>query len=217
LRRLQLTLITRFNAAFYPHVFVHFDLVQLLRFHPNNQSWEALPPMASARGAFAFVVLPSVGVDAGAIAFAAIGGVASVPGNKYAFVNLATVELFSVASRSWSHLPSLPSGRGQVQGVVVGSRVLVVGGTNSTNDVCDQGASIFQRDVLALNVDNVSYVSYGGRRWETVTKLPSPRGFVAAAVLRSDTVVVIGGINVSSIDCATVEDFNTTSGVWCHA
>ena len=116
-----------------------------MRFHPSNQSWEALLPMASARGAFALVALPSSGSSAETTALAAIGGVASVPGNKYAFVNLATVELYSLTKRSWSHLPSLPSGRGQVQGVVVGQRVLVVGGTNSTTDTCDQGASIFER------------------------------------------------------------------------
>lgn len=191
-----------------------------------TQAWTARAPMPTARAALGVAALllpqhsfPRSGQSTGArmhpsangeTALFAVGGFSrsiTIP-SKYTPLN--AVEVYHVESDTWYRWAELPSPRSTLNVVPATVRgkpiVVAVGGNNATADLCFNGTSILQRDVLALDP------SQAAAGWRAVATWSAPRGYTAAAAV-GDTVTIVGGYN-GTIDSVSVSQLNLTLAQW---
>ena len=171
--------------------------------------------MLTPRGGFAMAVVPWPPKH-GTVASAAyvIGGFGKHASNS-TFYNLAAAEKLDLATWKWSGAPAMPEARAQLRAAVWrGSRIVVLGGTNATADVCygPDWQRIAQRDVLALDTGGVGGAP-AESAWSRVATMPTPRGFCAVAMYQNDTLLSMGGFN-GTRDAATVQGLNLATGQW---
>ena len=85
--------------------------------------------------------------------------------------------------------------------------ILAVGGHNATQDICYNASDILLPSVVALE---------GGKTWRTISHVPVPRGFLAAA-LANRTLYTIGGYDGRRsvhADSSMVQAMDLDSLIW---
>ena len=112
------------------------------------------------------------------LAAAATGGRIYALGGRTAGydTNVALLEVYRPAARSWSALPPVPQARGGTGAAVVSGRIVSVGGEEPAGSI----ASVFA-------------YSPGARRWRRLANLPTPRHGLGVVAARGRVYAVAGG------------------------
>jgi N-acetylneuraminic acid mutarotase len=200
-------------------------------YDPGSDRWERGPDLPVA------VHHPMAATFKGEVVL--IGGFLAGPGDLY---REPSDQVLALRNGAWVDLPRLARGRGAGAAVVVGERLVVVGGRDSTQLVAptetfdgvgwrDGPAIPVPRDHLAAVADDNFVYAVGGRllssaatsgaferfdpatnAWQRLPDLPTPRGGLGAA-LAGTRVVVAGGEDAAKV-FPEVEAFDLQAGRW---
>src|SRR5262249_54068892 len=116
---------------------------------------------------------------------------------------LTACACFDPATKQWQDLPDLPQGRSSHDAVVVGDKVVVVGGWTMNGA---EKASDWQPSVLVLDL------AHKPLKWEAV-KQPFERRALTAAEY-TGKVYVLGGLNKEGRTELTVNVYDPANGTW---
>lgn len=148
-------------------------------------SWRPAPPLAVARSRLAVVA-------AGGKVYA-IGGYV---GDGRGASDTGAVEAYEPGARAWVSRADMPTRRHGHAAVAVKDRILVMGGYGDAGNGYGPLGTVEEYDLKA-------------NRWATRAKLPTPRGFLGAAVVRGK-VYAIGGRVAGS----PVERYDPAADTW---
>jgi N-acetylneuraminic acid mutarotase len=145
-------------------------LASMVSFDPVSDRWQPEPPMPTARSLLKMVELNGD--------IYAIGGVADGP-------FLATVERYDPRQRTWHHVASMSTGRGNPGVTTAGNRIVVVGGAG--------GALGSAQPLTSSEV----YDPRTGR-WQVLrAQLDPGRASLTSAFAHPDAILAIGGFDAS--------------------
>mmetsp|Transcript_4509 Transcript_4509/g.9176 ORF Transcript_4509/g.9176 Transcript_4509/m.9176 type:complete len:429 (-) Transcript_4509:39-1325(-) len=177
------------------------DTVQ--RLHVGDDSWEAMPPMPTARRLCAAAVcrggLYVIGGESHWSTSGALVPFALLRGEGAAakeYCQLGTVERFWPLRGRWEALPSMPTARAGCAAVACGGLLYALGGR-----VQEVVQAIAERFDPTIN------------RWERLPAMPSARSGLAATT-SGDLVYALGGKGSSGQVQATAECFDPSNGRW---
>ena len=158
----------------------------LLRYDPESDSWEELPPPPTKRGALAAGVIGDKLYVAG--------------GFNVADQELNRLEIYDFRTREWSRGPDMEVPRQHVAAAVSGGKLYVLGG---------------RIDALFLlgNVPTVERYDPVRRRWERMPDMLWPRSSFSAATLGDGRIVALGGEFNHGVT-KEVEAFDPAKGSW---
>lgn len=193
--------LARMYAAAVPHVYVIGGasvfsgvLPTASRFNICEGTWDAIPPMATARRLCAAAVACGCLYIIGGEYEESPSWFADSPARYYQ--QLDTAECFDPFEGRWRTLPTMPTARAGCAAAAVGGLVYVFGGR--------VGESVCARtERFDINVG----------RWERVPNLPTARSGCAAAALAGD-LHVIGGKGPHGDILTVVERFAQRLGRW---
>jgi len=167
------------------------------RFNIDDGTWEALPPMPTARRLCA-------GAAAGGSLYVFGGeqeGYEAIPlwyselmAQRYQ--QLSTAECFDPFKGMWAKLPAMPTARAGCAAAAAGGMVYVVGGR--INETIHGIVERFDTNV---------------NRWERLPRMPTARSGCAAVSLLG-MLYVIGGKGLSGHILSVVERFDPSTGWW---
>ena len=127
------------------------------------------------------------------------GGIESFSDDYARAHSVDTFEVFDVATRRWEKLPPLPTRLNHVQLAALDGAIFAFGGhTDSLRDGASVGSS-WRYDVQR-------------RRWDTIARMPTPRGGAAVAVLDGQAYVAGGKRGAAVLD--TVESYDPATDRW---
>lgn len=186
-----------------PTAWVPID--NLWEYDPSADSWKALAPMPSKRGA------TMAAVWGGKIYV--IGGASAHPGSKGGVVHPArphravdTNEVYDPATNTWETRQTMPTARNHAAIGVVNNKIYVIGGR--------VGAGFITR---GYNVDLVEEYDPATDQWGALkARLPTPRSAVAFGTYKGKIYVAGGEIYTDRMLGAyrTVEAFDPVANVW---
>lgn len=166
-----------------------------LKLEPNAK-WEELPPGTIAQGM-------NLAARGGTVY--RVGGMSpkNAPGEKSDNVSLATVQKFDPKVGKWESLPDLPAGRSSHDAVVVGDKLVVVGGWQMNGK---DGKSTWHDTALVLDLAKPE------AKWESIPQPFQRRALTAAAV--DGKVYVFGGLTSDAKSVRTVDVLDVATGKW---
>ena len=200
-------------------------------YDPRADRWERGPDLPVA------VHHPMAATYRGEVVL--IGGFLASPGDLY---SAPSDRVLALRAGAWVDLPRLRRPRGAGAAAVVGERLVVVGGRNSSELIAptevfdgtgwrDGAALPVPRDHLAAVASEPFVYAVGGRllssantsgaferydpgtnTWQRLPDLPTPRGGLGAAI-SGDRLVAAGGEDASKV-FAEVEAFDIRTGQW---
>ena len=130
----------------------------------------------------------------------------NAPGAEADNVSVASCACYNPAAKTWENLPEMPAGRSSHDAVMVGSKLIVVGGWNMKGG---DKESEWYSSALILDLDKQPL------KWETV-KQPFVRRSLTATAL-DGKVFVMGGINEEDSIELKVDVFDPTTNLWTVA
>ena len=161
-------------------------------YDPSTDTWATLSPMLTARA--------GLGVVDFADKIYAVGGRTGATPNSG--TPLATLEVYDIATDTWSALTSMPTARGDITAVAShGGKIYVAGGWNAgiaCGGVCDD-----------LEVYDIA-----SDTWSTLTDMPTARSNAAGEVA-GNNLFVIGGSTGGNTGVNEV--YNISKGTWSTA
>lgn len=166
------------------------------RFSVEDCSWSALPSMQSRRRF---------------LAAAALGGnIYAIGGEDDTFTAVRNVEQFTEELNRWVPLPPLPTRRRGLAAVALRGKLYALGG----GQVSQASTSSSERPAQALPsaLSSVDRYDPETSRWDALPPMPTPRMFLAAAVL-SGKLYAIGGSDGAQA-LRTVERFDDDTTSW---
>lgn len=168
----------------------HFDRLRL-----SDQKWEHLPDGLALQGM-------NLAAYKGKIY--RIGGMAprNKPQEKSDNWSVSDCAVFDPATMKWEGLPPLPQPRSSHDVVVIGSKLIVVGGWTLKG----AGASEWMDTLAVLDLDARE------PKWTTLKQPFNRRALIAAAY--NGKMYVIGGFNKSAMVSRDVDIFDPKTGVW---
>lgn len=133
-----------------------------------------------------------------------VGGMLALnpPGEAEDMRSVAECERYFPAKREWSPLPSMPEERSSHDAVVVGDRLVVIGGWKLVGD----GEEKWHDTALSLDLADASPA------WKTLPQ-PFQRRALAAAELEGK-VYVLGGFTPDSVPSLEVDVLDPWTGEW---
>jgi N-acetylneuraminic acid mutarotase len=117
--------------------------------------------------------------------------------------SVADCACFDPATKTWTALPSLPDPRSSHDLVVVGDKLIVVGGWQLTGDV-DDARWLDTAVILDLSADHP--------QWKSVKQPFERRAFIAASY--QDKVYVLGGFETESEPTRRVGIYDPATNTW---
>jgi len=164
-------------------------------YDPSTDTWATLSAMPTARS--------GLGVVDFADKIYAIGGrTGTVPNSG---TPLSTLEVYDIATDTWSALSSMPTARGDITSVSShGGKIYVAGGWNPVACVGSSGAC-----------DNLEVYDISSDTWTVLPAMPSTRTN-AAAEIAGNNLFVIGGA-VGLVNTGVNEVFDISKGTWSTA
>ena len=155
-------------------------------FRVSNRAWVAKTPMPNARDLFALAESGGRIYVMGGEVF----GTGVFPGP-----DSAVVDVYDVASDSWSAGVALTSARRSPAAAALNGVIYVFGGSNAFGDL----ATVEAFDTASMT-------------WTVRAPMPTPRSEAAAAVVNAQ-ICIIGGINTGQ-EVASTECFDPSSNTW---
>lgn len=134
------------------------------------------------------------------MAVVATGGTIYCMGGNVDETSRAQAWAYDTAARTWTELPPMQEARSGHAAVVVGNRILVLGGTRLEN-----GAVRWVRHIEALDLET--------RRWSAVGIAPFDRTRFAALAV-SGRILLIGGQTPDEAATASVDILDPTTMTW---
>jgi N-acetylneuraminic acid mutarotase len=172
-------------------------------YDPAADTWKALAPVPSKRGAASAAVLNG--------RIYVTGGVTNLPGVKengidpapYAVV--ATVDVYDPATDTWSSVRPLLLARNQHASAATGGKIYVIGGRVSSAFI-----------ETSNNVDLVEAYDPATDRWSARMRMPTARSAIAAGVYGSFIIVPGGAMQGQRAAGAfdKVEAYDTAGDTW---
>ena len=163
-------------------------------YDPSTDAWATLSPMPTARA--------GLGVVDFADKIYALGGRTGAAPNGG--TPLATLEVYDIATDSWSTLSPMPTARGDLTAVAShGGQIYAAGGWNPA---CGASGACNNLEVYDIASDT----------WSTLTPMPTARSNAAGDVA-GNNLFVIGGFDgfVGNLDVNEV--YNISKGTWSTA
>lgn len=160
-------------------------------YDPASDTWNAaLTPMITPRAGLAVAVVGN--------AIYAIGGRLAT-GGPCNGLPLARVEVYDIASDTWTPVAPLPSPRSDLAATTIGGKIYVFGG-------CDDAGTIL------ADVDVYNPVT---DTWSTApTDMPTARAAMYAVASKGGSVYVIGGWDGLGIGLSTNEAYKVAQDAW---
>jgi N-acetylneuraminic acid mutarotase len=174
-------------------------------YDPATDTWKALAPLPSKRGAASAAVLNGK--------IYVTGGATSLPGVKENGIHprrphnvVATVDVYDPATNTWSAARPLLLARNHHASAGVNGKLYVIGGRVGSAFI--SGTS--------NNVDLVEIYDPATDLWTSGPRMPTPRSAIAAGVYGNWIVVPGGEVQDSRFLGAfkAVEAYNTANGTW---
>jgi len=156
------------------------------RLHLAEGRWESLPSMTCRRRFLAATALQ--------------GKLYPVGGEDDWFVAQSAVEVFDPSARRWEQVPPMPSRRIGLAAVALRGKLFAIGG----------GQKATSQSTQAMDV--VEVYDPSAERWSTLSPMPSPRMFLAAATM-SGKLYVFGGSDGAQAQ-RSVDRFEEESDNW---
>ncbi len=152
-------------------------------YDPASDSWKALAPMPSKRGAAAAAVVQGkIYVIGGAGAMPGAGDAAMVPTRRH--MTVGTVEEYDPKTDSWHTRAALPTPRNHPAAATVNNRIYVIGGRI--------GSAFALR---GSNTDIVEAYDPGSDSWGVpLERMPTPRSAAGWGIWKN-LIVIAGGEN----------------------
>ena len=126
----------------------------------------------------------------------------NAPEDPAHLVSLATVEAYDPATRRWSAMPDMPSGRSSHDTAVIGSNLYVLGGWKLD---ADTGERMWYEDVWTLDL------RHPDRGWSSVPAPFKRRAMASVAV--DGRIMVLGGMTPDG-SVRRADLFDPTTGSW---
>ncbi len=155
-------------------------------FNLKTGRWEVSPPLGVPRGRLAAVALNGK--------LYAVGGLA---GDGSQVVNSGALEVYDPARRRWRRKADMPTPRHGLAAVAAAGKLLALGGFGPERGGVDGPLSVVEAYDPATD------------RWTRRAAMPTPRGFLGAAVVQ-DRVLAVGGLYAPE----TVERYDPRSDRW---
>jgi len=174
-------------------------------YDPAADTWKALAPLPSKRGAASAAVLNGK--------IYVTGGATSLPGVKENGIHparphnvVATVDVYDPATNSWGSARPLLLARNHHASAAVGGRLYVIGGRVSSAFI--SGTS--------NNVDLIEAYDPATDLWSARPRMPTPRSAIAAGVYNGRIIIPGGEVQDSRFLGAfkAVEAFDTATNTW---
>jgi N-acetylneuraminic acid mutarotase len=173
-------------------------------YDPATDTWKALAPLPSKRGAASAAVLNGK--------IYVTGGAGSLPGVKENGIHplrphnvVATVDVYDPAANSWSSARPMLLARNHHASAAVNGKLYVFGGRISAAFIG-----------VSNNVDLVEAYDPATNLWSARARMPSARSAIAAGVYGNYVVIPGGEIQNSQFLAAfkAVEAYNTATNTW---
>ena len=155
-------------------------------YDPGNDSWKALAPMPTPRGAGAAVTL-------GGKIYVIGGANSGIPGHLDATVMPAgpdrvvgTCEVYTIASNSWSKCADMPTARNHYVAAAVNGKIYAIDGRIGAVYIAGPGPG------FSGIIDVVEAYDPATDKWSDVGRAPMPRGDISGAVYNGK-VCIAGG------------------------
>ena len=153
------------------------------RMNIQNQKWEMIAPRPSLAHGYQIVAYKNY--------IYAFGGFAYSANHKPGWKSLSQIERYNITTNTWEPVGNLTSPRSSNVAILVGSKVYVIGGWNSTpkseNDF--EGEFLSHIDILDLETHQVVRAPYS---------IPNPLRRAFTGVNYKDKVLLVGGLGVGS-------------------
>jgi len=125
----------------------------------------------------------------------------AIGGLIYGDVIIDTVEEYNPATNTWATKASIPTARTGIASAVVDGKIYVFGGM-----VCDLDGS-------AWASEKTEVYDPENNTWQTRTDMPTARNNPSAIAV-GGKIYVIGGLDVSYSNLATVDEYDPLSNIW---